>query len=61
MNPDYFIDRFSKNRGVFESLLRGLSLEQIKWKPSPDRWSMLEVIITFMMRKLIFGAELQVC
>jgi ABC-type polysaccharide transport system permease subunit len=44
MNPDYFIDRFSKNRGVFESLLRGLSVEQAKWKPSPDKWLMLEVI-----------------
>ena len=44
MNLDYFIDRFGKNRGVFESLVRGISLEQAGWKPSPDKWSMLEVV-----------------
>jgi hypothetical protein len=44
MNFDYFIDRFSKNRGVFEGLLRGLSLQQVRWKPAPDKWSMLEVV-----------------
>jgi hypothetical protein len=44
MNLDYFIDRLAKNRGVFESLVRGVSVEQIRWKPSPDKWSMLEVI-----------------
>ena len=44
MNLDYFIDRFSKNRVVFEGLVRGLSLEQAQWKPSPDKWSILEVV-----------------
>jgi hypothetical protein len=44
MNLDYFIDRLSKNRGVFESLVRGISVEQAKWKPTPDKWSMLEVV-----------------
>jgi len=44
MNLDYFIDRFAKNRGVFEGLLRGASAEQVRWKPAPDKWSMLEVI-----------------
>ena len=44
MNLEYFIDRFSKNRGVFESLVRGVSLEQVRWKPLPDKWSMLEVV-----------------
>ena len=44
MNLDYFIDRFSKNRGVFESFIRGVSLEQTRWKPSPDKWSILEVV-----------------
>ena len=44
MNLDYFINRFSKNRPVFEGLVRGLSLEQAKWKPSPDKWSILEVV-----------------
>ena len=44
MNLDYFIDRFSKNRVVFEGLVRGLSLEQARWKPLPDKWSILEVV-----------------
>jgi hypothetical protein len=44
MNLDYFIDRFSRNRGVFESLFRGVSLDQAKWGPSSDKWSMLEVV-----------------
>lgn len=44
MNLKYFINRFSNNRGVFESLLRGVSLEQARWKPTPDKWSMLEVV-----------------
>lgn len=44
MNLDYFIDRLAKNRGAFEALLRGVSLEQVRWKPALDKWSMLEVI-----------------
>ncbi|MGH9872457.1 MAG: DinB family protein [Pyrinomonadaceae bacterium] len=41
---DYFINRFSKNREVFSGLLEGVSLELARWKPSPDKWSMLEVV-----------------
>jgi hypothetical protein len=44
MNLDYFIERLSKNRGVFESLVRGVNLEQGKWKPAPEKWSILEVV-----------------
>ena len=44
MNVEYFIHRFSQNRGVFEGLVRGTSLEQARWKPTPDKWSMLEVV-----------------
>jgi DinB superfamily len=44
MNLQYFIQRFTNNRGVFESLLRDVNLEQAKWKPTPDKWSMLEVV-----------------
>ena len=44
MNLDYFIDRFSSNCCVFEHLLKSVSLEQACWKPSPDKWSMLEVV-----------------
>ena len=44
MNLDYFIARFSANRQVFASLLRGVTDEQARWKPSSDKWSMLEVV-----------------
>lgn len=44
MNLDYFINRLSLNRGVFESLLRDVPVEQALWKPSPEKWSMLEVV-----------------
>lgn len=44
MNLDYFINRFSKNCEVFEGLVRGTTLEQARWKPTPDKWSSLEVV-----------------
>ena len=44
MNLDYFINRLSENRRVFEGLLRQVAAEQARWKPSPEKWSMLEVV-----------------
>ena len=44
MNLEYFIARLASNRQVFEGLVTGCTNEQAKWKPSPDRWSILEVI-----------------
>lgn len=44
MHLDYFLDRLDKNRSVFESLLRGVQLDQARWRPSPEKWSILEVI-----------------
>lgn len=44
MNLDYFINRLSLNREVFVSLLRDVSAEQAVWKPSPEKWSLLEVV-----------------
>lgn len=44
MKLEYFIDRLSKNPAVFEGLVRSVSLEQASWKPSPDKWSILEVV-----------------
>src|SRR6185503_9610778 len=32
------------NARVIESLTRNVSLEQAKWKPAPNRWSILEVV-----------------
>jgi hypothetical protein len=44
MDLDYFVDRLEKNRGVFESLVRDVSVEQARWRPAPDKWSILEVV-----------------
>ena len=44
MNLEYFVDRLSANREVFQGLVKGTSLEQGRWKPTSDKWSILEVI-----------------
>lgn len=43
MKLDYFIERLGKNRGVFENLVN-VSTEQARWRPAPDKWSILEVL-----------------
>lgn len=40
----YYVERFANNAGVFENLAQGVSLEQARWKPSPEKWSFLEVV-----------------
>ncbi len=44
MNLEYFIKRLSKNRQVISGLVIEVTLEQATWKPSPDTWSILEVL-----------------
>lgn len=44
MNLEYFIERLSTNRHVISGLATTVSLEQARWKPSPAKWSILEVI-----------------
>nr|AIA13471.1 DinB superfamily [uncultured bacterium] len=44
MNLVYCINRLSGNASVFEGLTRQVSDEQARWKPSPDKWSILEVV-----------------
>lgn len=44
MNLAYFIERFSNNRAAFEGLIRDIDHEQARWKPSPEKWSILEVV-----------------
>ena len=44
MNLEYFIERLETNRGVFESLVKNIGDEQAKWRPSPEKWSILEVV-----------------
>ncbi|HSS19521.1 MAG TPA: DinB family protein [Pyrinomonadaceae bacterium] len=44
MNLSYFIDRFAQNRDVLIGFVRNVGADQAKWKPEPDKWSILEVI-----------------
>jgi hypothetical protein len=44
MNLEYFIDQLSTNRQVIAGLAKATSSEQARWKPSPDKWSILEVV-----------------
>ena len=44
MKLEYFIERLSTNREVFQGLVKGTNLEQGRWKPTPGKWSILEVI-----------------
>lgn len=39
-----FIARMSSNTGVFERLVEGVTEQQARWKPSPEKWSILEVV-----------------
>lgn len=44
MNLEYFIERLSTNRQVISGLATNVSLEQVRWKPSAEKWSILEVL-----------------
>jgi DinB superfamily len=44
MNLSYCIERLSTNVIIIEGLARKLSAQQARWKPQPDKWSILEVI-----------------
>jgi hypothetical protein len=44
MNLDYVIDRLGANIEVIRGLLTAVSEGQARWKPSPEKWSLLEVI-----------------
>ena len=44
MNLEHFIARFSYNAETIRNMVQGIILEQARWKPNPDSWSILEVI-----------------
>ena len=44
MNPSTIIDELANNMLVFETLFTNIPDEQVKWKPQPDKWSLLEII-----------------
>lgn len=41
---DTALTRFAANADAIAALVRSASLEQARWKPSPEEWSILEVI-----------------
>jgi hypothetical protein len=44
MDLKSFTTRFSHNAQTIQSLVRGVAEEQARWKPTPDEWSILEVV-----------------
>jgi hypothetical protein len=43
-DPDVIIAGLESNRGVFEPLLAGRSPAQQRWRPAPEKWSLLEIV-----------------
>lgn len=44
MNLEFFMSRMSANVDTIVSLTKGVGEEQARWRPAPDKWSILEVI-----------------
>jgi len=52
-DPKPIIQQLETNQIIFKSLFSNLDEEAIRWKPSPEKWSLLEVIY-----HLIFEEEI---
>jgi hypothetical protein len=44
MNHKLFYQRLMLNGTIINAMLKDMPLEESRWKPDPDRWSVLEVI-----------------
>jgi len=44
MNFDFVMTEMSHNGRRIQSLIEGVSVEQARWKPDPDTWSVLEAL-----------------
>ena len=44
MNPDLLFTQMARDAERIQGLVEGVSLEQARWRPNPDSWSLLEVI-----------------
>ena len=44
MNLKHCIDRLTANAEAFAALAHDVSAEQARWRPAPDKWSILEVV-----------------
>lgn len=43
MDHNYIIEKLSNNFTVFKGLLENISEEQSRWRPAPEKWSLLEI------------------
>lgn len=44
MNIGYFTTRMAKNAHAITELVEHVGVEQARWKPAPEKWSIVEVI-----------------
>lgn len=44
MNFEFVVSELERNKNVFQSVLENIPGELIKWKPQPEKWSLLEII-----------------
>ena len=44
MSPSYIIQQLSQNQQLFNSMLETAQPEEYNWKPTPEHWSMLQVL-----------------
>jgi hypothetical protein len=44
IEPSQIVDQLREHCAVFDSLLRHVPGEQVRWKPAPDKWCLLEVV-----------------
>ncbi len=44
MNHDIIIQKLASNSEVFKSLFSSIPDEQVNWKPTPEKWCLLEIV-----------------
>ncbi|MEO8085829.1 MAG: DinB family protein [Bacteroidota bacterium] len=44
MTQIQIISKLELNKDVFKSMFSGLSMEEILWKPLPEKWCLLEIV-----------------
>lgn len=44
MDKDYILNELKRNKEVYLNLLSDISEELIHWKPSEDKWNLLEIV-----------------
>lgn len=44
LQPKDIAEKLAENKSVFKSLLQGVSQKEYSWKPSEDKWCILEVL-----------------